>query len=147
MAQAARNVRVEVPDRTTLGNTRKRIGEAWKNGVGRVRVGLEDPGSGSGSKGEDSESESMQGTGTGTNSEIVDHEGEEMKKVLLTAVSRTMQYPYEQHEDSVGGAGLKYWSGYTGRVESGESYTGYSIWVGFAVLLVPSDSEPPLRSL
>ena len=76
ISQAAKNVREEVPDGATLEETRRGVEGGWRRVVGRVGVGLEGKGG--------------EGEGEGEGGEE-DKEGEEMKKVLLTAVSRTLQ--------------------------------------------------------
>ena len=86
IGQAMKNVDDEIPDGKVIGggigmegmkpsgieNTRKKVGELWRESVGRVVVGLsEDVG--------------------GDDDEKVIKAAEEKKKVLLTAISRTLQ--------------------------------------------------------
>ncbi|KAG5648805.1 hypothetical protein DXG03_000154 [Asterophora parasitica] len=47
---------------------------------------------------------------------------EVQKEVFWTGVAHALQYPSEQHEQGA------YYSGYDGKIHSGQSYTGYSIW-------------------
>lgn len=53
---------------------------------------------------------------------------EAQKEVFWTGIAHALQYPSEQHEEGL------YYSGYDGTIhkaETGESYTGYSIWDTF----------------
>ncbi|KAG6829156.1 hypothetical protein H0H87_012494 [Tephrocybe sp. NHM501043] len=105
--QARKNIDAEIPDGTSLEETVRTTKAAWTEKVGRFAL-----------EGASDVQQEVFFTAVAHALQVTLLPYQEM----MVCIKLGDQYPYEQNEHG------SYYSGYDGKVHSGDSYTGYSIW-------------------